>query len=285
MRGQNRGPWFLFTGLILGLVIGLAVSRLALPVKYVDAVPAALLPADQENYRRLVALAYQADGDLGRARARLAQLNDSDPVRALNDQAVVGGNSPQEAGALAKLAEALANAPAAAQEQPTAAPRATRTLAAETPGITATPTLEEGGDAVRTATPEPSATPTPRASFTPRPTLALPTVGAPFSVKGRERVCDPAQPAGLLQVWVENAAGEPAAGVRVTVTWDGGEDSFYTGLYPNISSGYADFAMSAGVSYSLRVGDGGETAGDLSAPTCTAQGKSFNGGWKITFSQ
>lgn len=48
----------------------------------------------------------------------------------------------------------------------------------------------------------------------------------------------------LIQVFVFNAADEgvPAVRVEVSIT-DGGVESFFTGFYPEISPGYADYAM------------------------------------------
>jgi len=73
-------------------------------------------------------------------------------------------------------------------------------------------------------------------------------------------------------------------GVQVNVAWDGGLDTFFTGLQPAVSVGYADFQMTPRVSHSLRVGDGGETVNGLSAPDCTdGEGNVFAGGLYFVF--
>ncbi|GAP08157.1 hypothetical protein ATHL_03058, partial [Anaerolinea thermolimosa] len=110
MNEERRGHWYLLTGLVLGLVLGLLVSLVLSPVRYVDAEPAALAERYKNEFRQWVALAYQADGNLPRARERLNLLQDADPRQALAAQAqrVLGeGGSPDEARALAALAAAL----------------------------------------------------------------------------------------------------------------------------------------------------------------------------------
>ncbi len=73
-------------------------------------------------------------------------------------------------------------------------------------------------------------------------------------------------------------------GIQINVAWDGGLDTFFTGLKPAVSAGYADFQMTPGVSYSLRVGDGGETVNGLSAPECAdSNGNTFSGGVYLVF--
>ena len=87
METKNNGPWFLLTGLIIGLAIGLIIALLILPVEQQIALPAELSPAAKAEYRLMIARAYQANADLMRAKSRLALLADPDPVGALTIQA------------------------------------------------------------------------------------------------------------------------------------------------------------------------------------------------------
>jgi hypothetical protein len=99
-------------------------------------------------------------------------------------------------------------------------------------------------------------------------------------------VCDPSLPQGLLQIEVVNSAGNPVSGMRITISWPGGEDSFFTGLVPGISPGYADFQMTPGVLYTARVGEGGQPAENLQTINCTApNGDPYPGGWWLIFAQ
>jgi hypothetical protein len=280
---ERRGNLYLLTGLLLGLALGLLVSWVLLPVQYVDSAPGALSAASQDEYRRTIALAYQSSGDLERARERLRLLNPADAAQALAAQAqrvLAENRPPQEARALALLAADLSRPAGSVQAQE---PQAVSAGASASPSPAASATLAlhvtstaEAGEvaAVQTATPAlpthtPTATPTPRPTFTPRPTATpMRVLDSPFTLKSRQEICDGSAPPGLLQVYVFDAAGKPLPGVRVTVLWENGEDVFFTGLAPQISPGYGDFAMTAGVTYSLRVAEASKPVTGLAVPSC-----------------
>jgi hypothetical protein len=136
---------------------------------------------------------------------------------------------------------------------------------AQTPGITRT--------SFSTGTPLPTRTPTH-------------TPGAPFILDENTFVCDQSLGGPLLQVQAQDAAGGPLAGVEVIVSWEGGEDHFFTGLKPDLGPGYADFTMTPGVVYTLRLADGGEPVEDLTAAECeTESGSRYWGSWLLVFSQ
>jgi hypothetical protein len=294
---QNRGPWYLVTGLIFGLVCGMVYSLWVEPVQYIDAAPLSLKDDAKDEYRAMIALAYQAGGNLGRARQRLALLNDSSPAQALAAQAGRDGQASRSGRALSILAEAY-NPQSTPQLTLTATQGSTpaggtvmSTPRPANPAASATATLEPG-QVVRTATGVPSPTPTqtPTTLFTlaPRPTVRpLPTLGAPFTVKSREKVCDAKLP-GLLQVEAFTNTGQPASGVTIVVTWPPEKrDQFTTGLMLDFGAGYADFQMTEGIVYAVRAGENGEEAKNLSIEQCRRPDGSgfFNGGWKVTFIQ
>jgi hypothetical protein len=291
---ENRGPWYLFTGLLIGLLVGLVYSRLVEPVQYTEVAPNLLNAEAKDTYRVMIAMAYEADGNLGRARQRLALLNDSSPAQALSAQAQRMANvSGGEGKALAVLAEAY---------NPKPTTQITPSVVVPTPAPTITPTLQlsptatlDPGLAIRTATLPPTQTPTstPTATTTPaatiiRPTLSpIPTLGAPFAFLDRQMVCDPDAP-GLLGVEVTNKDGEPVPGVQIRVTWPpNGLDIFYTGLALEINPGYADFQMAPDIQYAVRAGDNGEVVSGLAVQNCSQPdgGGSYLGGVKITFTQ
>ena len=286
---ENRGPWYLLTGLLIGLVVGLVYSRLVEPVQYVEAAPNLLNVEARDTYRAMIAMAYAVDGNLGRARQRLSLLNDSSPAQALSAQAQrMADSNGREGKALAMLAEAY-------NPKPTVP--ITPTVVTATPAPTNTPTLQlsptatlDPGLAVRTATIPPTMTPTntPEATITPRPTQRpTPTLGAPYAFSDKQAVCDPNLP-GMLEVEVYNKAGEPVPGVQIRVTWPpNGLDVFYTGLAPEINPGYADFQMSPSILYAVRAGDNGEVVTRLSIQDCRQadSGENFAGGVKVIFTQ
>lgn len=265
-------PWYLLAGLGIGLIAGIIVSLLIAPLRYTQSNPAALAAGGKDIYRGLIALAYLSDGDLGRASARLALLQDSNLVDALAAQSqrvYAAGGSVEEAQAFSLLAVSL-------YQKNHGSP----TPAAGTP-MTVMPTAQPTREITR------AATFTPLPTFTPRPSPTVtPTQGAPFALVSRIQVCNPDIPNALLQVEVYDAANTPVFGVPLTATWDGGSNTFFTGLFPNINDGYADFEMTPDVSYTLQAGEGGEQVSGIQAPLCTkADGSNYWGGWMLAFKQ
>jgi hypothetical protein len=57
-----------------------------------------------------------------------------------------------------------------------------------------------------------------------------------------------------------------AAGVEIIVTWNRGEDRFFTGFKPELGNGYADFVMQADTVYNIRIVTGGSFVPNISAP-------------------
>jgi len=288
---ERRGPWYLFTGVVIGVVIGLLIAYVISPVEYIDTAPSSLRSDAKENLRGLIALAYKADGDLARARSRLALLQDANPMQVLADQAqrmLAKNTAPDEARALAQMAADMQSGPAAPGATVPVDQAATPTPAPSHPKANASPTATlEIGQVVLTPTHAPTKTRTPVATFTPRALAqASATPGAPFALKAKTKVCDPKQTNSLLQVEVHNAADAPVSGVRVDVTWGGGQDSFFTGLYPLKDPGYADFIMASGVTYNLQIGEGGELVSKIEAPDCKdSDSTTYAGGWKLEFNQ
>lgn len=295
MRNDNRGPWYLITGLVVGIAIGVLVAWVVQPVNYTNTNPASLRADFKDQYRAMIAAAYLASGDLVRAKDRLKLLEDEDPYRTLAEQAqrtLAEGTFPQDARALGMLAIALGQ-PAATANLPSVAPQGSPAA----PGITASPqistTISSGvtvtttiSTVVATLTPtRPASTLAP--TFTPLPTrTATPTQGAPFIVEEQELVCDPNIKEPLIQILMLDAARQEVSGVELVVNWDGGENSFFTGLKPELGPGYADFSMTPGVVYSLRLRSGGQPVSNLSATECeSSDGSRYYGTWRLVFIQ
>ncbi len=289
-RSSTRRTWlaenlYLLTGLLIGLGLGLLYAWVISPVKYVDTSPASLRADFKDGYRAIIASAYLASGNIERAQSRLALLGDPDPVQALVDQAQKArsqGDPNKSAYALSLLAEAL-------QQPPTIPPTLTPILPTQTPQVIVTPS-ETGSPTptslVMTPIRTPSRTPTPILPPTPRPSRTpTPTLGAPFLLVDQQVVCDPAYPEALLQIDVADSNGDPVPGMRLTVIWQGGSDTFYTGLKPDLGAGYADFKMTPGLTYSLQLGLGGSTLVGLSAPTCQDEGGEYWGGLYLYYEQ
>jgi len=309
---DERGSWYLLTGLLLGIGLGLLYAWVVSPAEFVDTPPFSLREDYKDRYRAAIAAAYVASGDVQRAQARLSLLEDDDPSLALVAQAqryLANGQDLLDAQAMADLASALGQAPTPLPTRPEETATFTATsLPSDTPSATplpsATPTETPLPDTMMTTTvsvtlavtarptqtltltrtpgptPTPSLTPTLTPSTTPTATLA-----PPFVLDNRVEVCNPLIGESQIQVFVSNAAGVGIPGVEVIVLWQAGEEHFYTGLKPDIDPGYADFVMQPETTYTLQVSDGGQVIPDLVAPACTDTGdKQYWGSWRLVFS-
>jgi hypothetical protein len=290
---MKRFPWWtlgVLLALLAGLGLGLTYAWVIAPQGLVNSEPFTLRADFKDQFRAAIAASYAATGNLPRAQARLNLLGNDNLIDTLNAQAQreIANGQLAQADQLAALAVALQSGP--------------------NPQIQSTPTLEN----LEPLTEEPSVTPFPSPadmplqitgtpenveiqitpqtipnSAVPRPTqTAQPTQGAPFQLTAVDTVCDTNLPQGLLQVMVFNSNRRQLAGIKIIVTWDSGEENFFTGLKPELGNGYADFQMEPGTAYSVQLGLGSETATDITAPTCQASdGQSFIGGYKLTFQQ
>ncbi len=275
--------------LLVGFGIGLAYAWVILPVQSVDAQPRVLRNDFKDDFRSAIAAAYASNADLERARSRLDQLGDPDPYQALSAQAqrmLAAGEPMESVQKVALLASALQEMQPVAIE-----PSATETpVPLNTPEETGQPPDSET-DTAETPEPtteaEPVSTSAPAMTTTPRPSRTpTPTLGAPYQLVGEDPVCDPELEEGLLQVVVTDLSRRQIPGAEIIIVWNSGEEHIFTGLKPELGHGYADFLMTPGVAYSVRMADGGTPASELSAPDCTTtDGEPYVGGMRITFQQ
>jgi hypothetical protein len=308
MNGDERGPWYLLTGLVIGIALGLFYAWAVQPVQYVDTAPDTLQSNFKDHYRALIASAYLGNEDLLRARARLELLHDEDVFRALTEQAqrtLAENGSDDQARALGLLAIALGQAPPGPAIAVTQPRTISTSVSTRTPGGL-TPTREVRSESSPTPTraatdtetpamppakssssPAPSAeaSATPSASPT-APQTAPPTLtpGGPFVLLSQEKICDPPLQTPLFQIEALDRFNQPIPGVLVIITWPGGEERFLTGLKPEKGAGYADFVPATGVLYSLRLGENGQPVNDLAAPMCPrSSGAPTWGAWLLKF--
>jgi hypothetical protein len=94
------------------------------------------------------------------------------------------------------------------------------------------------------------------------------TTGLPFQLTENKTICNPSYRESLIQVEVFNEVGEPIPNARITVSWSNGQNSFFTGFFPEISIGYADFSMTPPTIYNVQVGEIGKLVTNLTAPEC-----------------
>lgn len=266
MRERRRSRWGLTLGLglLVGCMIGVPISWGVFPTQENHSRTADLTLGRKALYTELVASGYALDSNLTTARERLQALGVGDPgaflVRVAEDRLERGADP----GLIRQMA-------LLAQELGSVTPRLMAYIA--TPVVpTVTPTVT--GTSTPTDTPEP--TPTPEPTETPEPTRAATATVAPsatstptaqpatFRLASQQSRCIRGKGPERIGVFVQDSDGRGIPGVRVIVTWPGGEDSFYTGLKPDVNSGYADFEMAAGVSYAVTLSiQGSDTATDL----------------------
>ena len=275
---EKRGNLYLISGFIVGLLFGLIYSWLLDPVEFIDAAPVSLSSDYKDQYRELIAMAYSANEDMGRAQARLALLAEEDQLYLLGAQAQklqADTQKIREARAVMKLGEDL-------QALMLTGPKivAENQLSAETtlePGTenqTASIGAEESTAVVEITEQAPAVEEQPDQAKN----------SGLFQMDQQMEVCDPNLPQGLLQVVVVDSQGKPIPGVKGTVYWAEGNDYFYTGLYPDLGDGYGDYVMKASVDYKLQIGDGTAMVESITPPVCTADnGKQYFGSLWMQF--
>ena len=289
---MRRIPWDILLALLVGLGLGLVYAWTLAPRGATNTNPDILRADFKNQYRSAIAAAYAATGNLPRAQARLDLLGDANPVEALNAQAqqmLASGESFQQADQIAALALALSDNGNIAPTETEFVEPVTAVANNDISTATLPPPPPEVPIAL-TETPqtlEPEPTQAVIIESTARPTRTpIPTFGAPFKATGQDTVCDANLPDGLLQVFVYNNNRRQLAGIKITVTWDGGEEQFFTGFKPEIGNGYADFIMIPNIIYTVQLARGSEIVSGLTTPTCQASnGETFFGSIKLTFTQ
>jgi hypothetical protein len=298
-RGQIL---FVVAGIVVGLLVGLFVTWQVWPVQYYDTDPVDLRQEHKDDYVVMIAAAYDQDDDLESATARLDELGFEDAK-----QIVLGlfqrygeAGYRDETRSLARLAYDLGVTDVALLpyiEQPTPTPEPIPTpqptptevvipTATATPAQpTATPT-ETPPEPTSTATqppPTPTNTPTTPPEDTPTPTVAA---DLDYQlVETSDLGCTADRDGDYILVYVRDGDDRGVAGVEVLVKGPGIEDSFFTGLKPEIGPGFADFLVATPGSYSAEV---------VGGKTQIAQGLAFGDGcpagtpyrsWRIVFRQ
>ena len=282
---NNPPPLYLFTGIVIGILLGCLIAFVLLPIRYTDTSPATLSESQKEIYRGLIGRAYLYEADSGRAFSRLALLNETDlqsVIVAQSQQLAATGGDADSARGLSLLAGVFAN------------PNQVITPLVQITDIPDNTPTQTTSEAVSTGTVQASqtaveATNTPFATFTPQPSATpKPTQGAPYELVGDPKQdCEVGSFSSQLMVYVYDANGNGIPGVKIEISVpDGGSTNFYTGLYPEINNGYADYTMTAGISYNIRVGVGGDIINGLVVPQCSAaDGSTYAGNLVLTFKQ
>lgn len=258
----------LMMGLAVGVALGLFYAWAIAPVVEFDTQPWQLNDEARLNYMTAISLAYRTDGDLQNAVNRLIELRlGDDPFQALADTACdlfrhgIDDDSKRNAiESMIALYRPQGRSGCADQlnlftiGQETATPFPT--------AIPVTPTLA----------PPASKTPTLTSPLNVTPPTVAPTRTPTQVPREDDFVLGPIQTycstelAGIIEVYT----GEP--GIEVRVTWESGEDRFFSGLKPERGEGYADFKMEANRGYVVDIPGRSRRTVSLTASACTTDG-------------
>ena len=290
LREGRRGviiqaPLLLVLPVLVGLCLGLVISWNNAPAGRTGS--AALQgKIAAEEYAALVARAWSGDGDDRRAGERLRAVlpSGTSPAQHMADMACrlassTAANSPEGQSALWSMrnyyqlsglgscADVLLptlDLPASILlvDTPTVTPAATpRPPPSKTPGNP--PTAE----ATATGTAAPTLTATPQRSFT---------------MTGPSAFCDAERPA-LLEVYVQDRDGRGLPAMALRVSWNGGEDRFFTGLKRERGPGYADFGMATGRRYRVDMPGQGDSSSWFSTGDCVDGDNMSLRSWRVFF--
>ena len=272
-RGSGVLLIALFVGVATGLALGLTLTWVVWPVQYYDTDPVDLRAEHKEDYIALVGAAYAVDGDLSRAKARLAKLEEKDMgsvVAGLAERYLREGLDVEETRSLAKLADALGVSTSAMLVY----------IATPTPLPTVTP--ERPSIALG---PPPPMVPTPILPATAGLPGATTTPEAVFHLLEKRRFCE-GQGGGRILVYARDEEGQGLPNVRITVSWPEDEDEFFTGLKPEEDPGYADFEMQQGIMYNLAIAGAEGVEGldtEFSTADCPNTEQPVFSSWRLVF--
>jgi hypothetical protein len=271
---QNRGNWYLLTGLFLGLIIGIVYTWVISPISQVDTHPNLLRDDYKDIYRSLISRAYRANINLPRAEARLELIGDQEPALALAAQAqrfLAESEDNEMALILANLSSVLqsANKPVPTIPQPTST-----SVSENSNG--------SNGSNGNTNQNTDDSTPSPTNGRISPPTPS-PTDSPPFILQDSSPICDPTLGESLIQVIATDGSGDGIPGVTLEISL--GTDPtevFFTGLKPELGLGYADFSAEPGLTYQLEIPESGLIITDIEVPTCQTESEdSYWGSWEI----
>jgi hypothetical protein len=293
---------FVLVGIALGLGVGLLITWQVWPVQYYDTDPIDLRQEYKDDYVVMIAAAYAQDRDLGLASLRLGQLGLEDAKQSVlglfqrYGEAGYGGETRSLAllaydlgvtdVALLPYVEELTPTPELIPTpEPTPTEEATQTpTPTETPSAPSPTPTQPTPEPTSTATqppPTPTYTPTTRPEDTPTPTVA--TDFDYQLVEQSDLGCSSDRSGDYILAYVRDEDDRGVAGVKITVKGPDVEDSFFTGLKPEIGPGFADYLVTASGSYTVQVAEGRSqvTQGLSFAADCPAE--TPHRSWRVVF--
>lgn len=290
LRGRRQGarrpaPLPLLLALLAGICTGLILSWSGSSAGS-GAAASILRGVPPEEYAALVARAWSVDGNDLRASERIEAVlpAGASPAQHMADMAcrlasAAAADSPggqaalwsmrnyYQSSGLRSCADALLpalddHASILLANTPTATPAATlRPPPSKTPAPATTPAAAPTG----TAAPTPTATPL-----------------RSFTMTGPAAFCDADRPA-LLEVYVQDSEKRGIPAMALRVSWDGGEDRFFSGLKRERGLGYADFEMETGRRYRVNMPGYVNMSRWFATGACVDEGIQTLRSWRVVF--
>ncbi len=249
--------WLFALGLVIGIALGLASTRLYGPLQRDNAEPWQLRPEHSSHFMVAVALEYAHSGDLTMALDKLISLRPAtDPLDALAESACQLGSSgylasPSGIQALRIVAQFYMEQGRSGCAEQLLPPDTTPTPAASG---------DESGRAVAHSTLVPTKPPL---DAVVQPTrLVAPTQPAQrrFEAISLRTFCAVDRPA-VIEVSVVDYLGRGLPGQQIRARWGAQEDIFLSGLKGDRGLAYADFQMTADTDYTLDMPGAAEPVG------------------------
>jgi hypothetical protein len=272
--------------LTIGIGLGLTYTWMIDPVIEQNTRPDQLNPQAKHDYVVAVALDYAETGNLERAYRLLIQIEpEQDPFQLAADTLC----ELTRTGQVQSSTDIIAMRQLIALFQPqgnvevnceigvyaTAPPPLAIT---PTPSFTPSPTIRP----VDSKTPTPGGVTPTAVTFNASPTPSFSR--RDFQVVAITPVCARNQ-SGQLQVFVRDRNGIPIPGVEVAVSWTDErglrEESFFTGLKPEVNDGYADFIMTPGETYQVQLVGRSGLSDPREAYVCAAEDIIIS--WEVIF--
>ena len=290
LRERRRGartpaPLLILLALLTGICIGLIVSWSSSAAGSGEAA-SVLRGVPPEEYAALVARAWSVDGNDLRARERIEAVlpAGASPAQHMADMACrlassAAAGSPEGQAALWSMRNYYQSSGlrSCADALLPALDEHASILLADTPTATPGATLRPPPS----KTPAPATTPEPVPTNTAAPTLTATPLRS-FTMTGPAAFCDADRPA-LLEVYVQDRENRGLPAMELRVSWNGGEDRFFSGLKRERGLGYADFEMETGRRYRVNMPGYAGVSRWFATGACVDEGIRTLRSWRVVF--
>ena len=274
--------WAFALSLIIGLAMGLAITRLQGPLQRGAAEPWQLQETDRNRYMLAIALEYAESGDAPTELDKLIALRPAgDPLAALADGACALGSrgylSSESAIQAVRYAVELYTSQGRAGCAEMLLPPADAGSAPATAAISAADPLRP--------TPPPTKPPLQEARSGLGNLRIVPTAPVERAFVGRplRSFCDLARPA-IIEVYVVDYLGRGIPGQRIRVRWGENADDFLSGLKGDRGDAYADFQMEEDVDYVIDMpGAAADSGLSLRTGICYSGNRESLKSYRVTF--